>query len=250
MDLFIGRKKTTNQLVIVVNGKEYPFGKEGEVPNTVSENHCHIHITSNNEMSIVNLKEGRNFTWVDGVAVTQASITEESQIALGGNEWALDFKAILNHLRKVGILASGPEKPYDISHLEAVHRKFHDENMKIQIQQGQFGAVRSITGILSPFAILGGIFLGTNGSYLTLFIYALLIGSGIFFVVHQWKSSKTLPLKREALQKEFQSKYVCPNPDCKRSFGVQPFEELKKMKTCPYCKKPLVSDGTGIKNND
>ena len=245
MDLFIGRKKTNNQLMAVVSGKEYLFGKPGEVPNTVSENHCHIRINTENEMRIINLKDGKNYTWVDGVPVTEAGITEDSMIALGGNEWQLDLKMILAFFRKNGMLKS-TEKPYEISHLEAVYREYHDENMQIKIKQGQFGAIRSITGILTPFAILGGVFLGSNGSFLTIGIYAVLILSGIFFVIHQWKTSKSLPIRLEELQKDFQARYVCPNEECKRSFVGMPYDELKKMKTCPHCKKPWVSDGTGI----
>lgn len=236
MDAFIGRNNKTNQLLIQIEGKKISLGDENSVPKTVSEMHTQLHIGPNERMRVINLKPGKNYTWVNGNIVEDSNIDETSSIALGPNGWPLDLGLVIATLRKKGYLE---RKPISISHLESVYKSYHDKMFEIQVKQNRFQALRSITSILSPVAILIGFYLGSSGSLLPLVVYGLLVSSGIFFFLHQWMNSKRLPLEKETITNEFQNNYVCPNEDCNRFLGSQSFEEVKKMKRCPHCLTPF-----------
>ena len=236
MDAFIGRNSTTNQLLVKINGREMNLGDENTVPTTVSEMHCQLHVGPNEKMKLVNLKPGLNYTWVNGNVIEEMTVEENSRIGLGPDEWSLDLKMVLDELRSMGYLE---KRPVSIAHLEEVYKRNHDKMFEVQVKQSRFQALRSITGILSPIAILIGFYLGAKDSYITLLIYVLLVGSGIFFFLQQWKDSKRLLLLKEDIKNEFEKNYVCPNPECHRFLGSQSFDEVKKMKRCPHCLTPF-----------
>lgn len=236
MDAFIGRNTKTNQLLIQINGNQFSLGDENSVPLTVSEMHTQLHVGPNEKMRVINLKPGKNYTWVNGNMVEESNIDETSRIALGPDEWSLDLAEVIATLRKKGFME---RKPMSIAHLESVYQTYHDKMFKIQVTQSRFQALRGITGILSPIALLIGIYLGSKTSILVLLIYGLLVGLGVFFVFRQWKDSKQLILEKESISNEFQKNYVCPNGDCNRFLGSQSFDEVKKMKRCPHCLTPF-----------
>lgn len=236
MDAFIGRNTKTNQLLIQINGNQFSLGDENSVPLTVSEMHTQLHVGPNEKMRVINLKPGKNYTWVNGNMVEESNIDETSRIALGPDEWSLDLAEVIATLRKRGYLE---KKPMSIAHLESVYQTYHDKMNNIQVTQSRFQALRGITGILSTIALLIGIYLGSRTTILNLLIYAILIGLTIFFVYRQYKDAEKVVLEKESIVNEFQKNYVCPNKDCNRFLGSQSFDEVKKMKGCPHCKTPF-----------
>lgn len=236
MDAFIGRNSKTNQLFVKVNNRELNLGSENTVPTTVSEMHCHLQIGPEEKMKLVNLKPGLNYTWVNGNILEETLVNEDTRIALGPDEWPLDLKMILKELRKKGLLA---KKPVAIGHLEAVYQTYHDKMFDIQVKQNKFQALRSITSILSPIALLLGLFMGTRVNAFVLAIYGLIVLSGFFFFYVQWKNSKNQLLEKENIKNEFKKNFVCPGDDCKRYLGEQSYKDVLNMKRCPHCQTPF-----------
>ena len=196
MDAFIGRNTKTNQLLIQINGNQFSLGDENSVPLTVSEMHTQLHVGPNEKMRVINLKPGKNYTWVNGNMVEESNIDETSRIALGPDEWSLDLAEVIATLRKRGYLE---KKPMSIAHLESVYQTYHDKMNNIQVTQSRFQALRGITGILSTIALLIGIYLGSRTTILNLLIYAILIGLTIFFVYRQYKDAEKVCLSKQGL---------------------------------------------------
>ena len=67
-----------------------------------------------------------------------------------------------------------------------------------------------------------------------------LTGIGLLLMIYFFiQSSKFNPVREaDKLREDFQSKYICPNPECKCFLGFQPYPMMKNQikMICPYCK--------------
>ena len=96
-----------------------------------------------------------------------------------------------------------------------------------------------------PGMITGGVFAITMvlGSSPAVNFLRIITGLGAAILIaysasKAYKTQNDTPEKIEALNRKFQTDYVCPI--CGNFLGFLPFEHLKKRNQCSYCKKQWV----------
>ncbi len=238
MEILIGREAGSARLLVRVDGKDKFYGNAGSVPNSVSRKHCKLVRDSNNCWSIVNVKP-ENITYVKGMQVDTKHIAIDDVIELGKDRYLLNLKAI------VAVIEKEHPRSYSISPLEKVWTDYHQTKLNIQIKEKKSAAIRSVTGIFSMSAVACGFIPGiADVVALRVFLYAIGFLVGIYFFVVTYRSSSKLPLFMDKLERDFRKNYACPNPDCKRFMGNQPYEDVRRMGSCPYCKSQFTDEHT------
>lgn len=229
MEIIVGRKQETSQLRISMAGKDKVVGQLGSVPKSVSRQHFSLTPEGDGKHYILRNLNPANETLVDGISVDQKRVVVGCRIEVGADRYLFDWDAI----------AEVAPRTYDISFLKDVWEDYHQQRMKIQIQQGRFNAIRSLTGLVSMASMAAAIFEGgKDGGGMSLRM-ALYIAAALFtfvaFVISYVNASK-VPQKQDRIDKDFRARYVCPNDKCRHFMGNQPYDVLSQATQCPYCK--------------
>lgn len=232
MELTIGRESGNQRLMITTdNGKTAYYGNVGSVPKSVSRQHCKLQVISPTEFVVTNIKS-ENKTMVNGLAVMQKHITINDRVELGKDNYLLSLAAIVKAF--VGEPGGGGGKTYSISHLEKVWNDYNQAKLDAQIQQSKESAISSVSGLFSMAAILAGFFPGVPMG-VRIAIYGVAISLAVYFFYSRVRKASYYPKLYQDIDKKFHDNYVCPNTDCRKFLGYQPFDDLKKTKKCPYC---------------
>lgn len=223
MEIIIGRDIQGGDLLLTVDGKDQQIATKDSVPASIGSQHCKLTI-NNGLMRLKNL-DVNNYTYVNGQSIESKAVTMEDKIELGSDHYLIDWTLLK------------PFLPIDIRPLKKVWDHYEAENLKIQIKERKFNALRSATGLITMLAIAlsiaGG---GRNKWYLMLYAIAIIIS--VAFFVKAYRDSSKLPQKRQELSKQFQRDYVCPH--CGHFMGNQPYDILAQNGCCPYCKKHFI----------
>lgn len=250
-NILIGREEGQNRLLIAVEitGKPYftPIGTASSVPSSVSrcipnegKAHCRLDIDENGKILISNLKI-QNTTCVNGCEIIKKYIDETDSVTLGRDEYALNIVSILETASKIITKVKGSQPPqppeYSIKHLEQVWNEFNERNEEIDKDQLVTNLMMRIPFIFSTLSgIITGVAKTNNMDGIGNFTLILTF-IGLAVLIYGFHKSMTSPaskMKKEN-QNDFKSKYICPNPECKRKLTNFDYEELQKMKKCPYC---------------
>lgn len=246
--ILIGREQDQGRLYvcIIVGGQPYsfPLGLPQSVPNSVSrcqpkegKAHCSISIDGKGRMLLANQKS-QNVTFVDGCEVLKKYIDEKNYITLGRNQFPIDISTVLDTASNiVSKVEKQAPKSYSITHLEGIWNNYVIRNEEIDKEQVVTNLLFRVPFI---FSALGGIVTGitkANGMESIGNISFILTILGVIVLIYgSYKSIKNpaTKAKKENLA-DFKNKYVCPNPDCRRKLTNYDYEELQKMKKCPFC---------------
>lgn len=246
--ILIGREQDQGRLYVcvMVDGQPYsfPIGNPQSVPNTVSrcqpkegKAHCSIEVDGKGRMLLTNLKT-QNVTYVDGNEVLKKYIDKFNRVTLGCNQYTMDLTTIIDTATKIVTKVEKlAPKSYSISHLENVWNSYNIRNEEIDKEQVVTNLLFRIPFI---FSAIGGVVTGiakANGMESLGNISLVLTIIGVIALLYgSYKSIKSpaAKAKKENLT-DFKNKYVCPNPDCRRKLTNFDFEELQKIKKCPYC---------------
>ena len=230
LELIIGRDATTGQLRMS-NGKQAQlFGEKGCVPKSVSREHVCISVTEKGDIILKNLNVD-NDTYVNGKGIEQKLILQGDKIELGNERWVLSWK---EHLDTV------LPKFADIRPLEQVGKDFRNMQIKMQIKERRFNAIRSATGILTIGAMalsLNGFLGKENPIYGYLYVVAAIITLLAF--IWSYRLASKIPLENARIQEEAEKKYKCPSCGC--LFPLQKYDHLKQMGRCSHCKAIFIS---------
>lgn len=228
LELTIGRDASTGQLRIS-DGKQFQlFGDKNCVPQSVSREHVKLCLTEKGEYILRNLNI-ENDTYVNGKGVEQKLIKRGDRISLGADHWKLSWHKYLDPILP---------KLADIRPLENVWKEFRNNQVKSQIKERKFNALRSGTGLLTLTAVaLGGVFGRDNSLYLYLYGAAAFISAIFFYLSYKWASK--IPIENANFQEETKKKYVCP--ECGKQFILQDYDLLKQQGRCQYCKAIFIS---------
>ena len=249
--LYVGRESATDKLLVytIDNGKikSISLGQEGLVPHSVSravpiqqKAHISVAIDESGESTIKNLKP-ENITLVNGSPIITKRISAADKIELGTDHFNLPLELIFNSFSNKNSPSSTNQsqsnyqkevKTYNISHLEKVWENYRKGLKEIKDKQKKINLVRSGCGIFTMCAMPTIFFLGPVGYILT--------GIGVLGNAYSFFGMKRNDPEeeRERLTEILEQEYVCPNPDCKRYFGLMKYNLLKSQHhmSCPYCK--------------
>lgn len=221
--IIIGRDTYTGQLLLNGVGKSGTYGNN--VPQDISEQHCRLDFDKEN-IRLKNL-DINNFTYVNGQAVESKAISRKDKIELGSSRFLLSWEAIDAIVPPVA----------DIRPLQQVWDEYERQNVKLQVDERKFNALRSATGLITMVAIALSIATGGRSAWYML-LYALAILISIVFFVKAYRDSSKIPQKRQELSHQFQRDYVCPH--CGRFLGNQPYHLLAQNDHCPYCRVNFI----------
>lgn len=236
MEIILGRESGNNRLHITVDNKEGNLGKAGSVPMSVSRQHCKLTIDAKGNYTLTNLKP-TNITYVNGLQIASKHITPNDHVELGSDRYQLNLKELLEAVKKSGNSNGGGE--YSISHLQKVWEEYNTAKLNMQIQERRANAISSITGLFSMASIALGFIQGIP-TEIRVLLYAVAIALAVYFFVARYRSSEAMPKRSAEIDKKFHEQYVCPNPDCQKFLGYQPYDDLKKNIGCPQCKAKYV----------
>lgn len=240
MDILIGREGDSHRLLITVNNKSKAVGTPESVPATVSRKHCSIHIEENGDMSIRNLSD-HNQTYVDGYPVLQKRITENSQVMLSASQYPLNLHDILSMARSI---APVPTRTYSLYPLKRVWESYHDTRMAMQLEekrkanQSRLQSIFSMVGMvfaMVPYEMFFGEGFGWVGILFRIPFILISVCMGLFFYLRGRNLSNDILIKMDQLDKDFRNRYKCPNPDCPRFMGNQPYDVIEYSASCPLC---------------
>ena len=246
--ILIGREPEKSRLMIAINTgngiKATTIGEADSVPNSVSRciavnnmAHCRLEVDKTGGMRLSNMKE-ENVTYVNGNEIMSKAITADSTIALGRGRFEVKASDILDRAKamltqKEPVPVSGGNNgttEYTINHLEDVWNEYNGKIQKIQKEQKRDNIIKSL---YLPISIIGsglGIFIKSAALWI-LPITATILIYGLYKTITDKSAAK-----KEKLNDWLIDHYTCPNPDCKRFMGFQPFKIVKQNKACPYCK--------------
>ena len=227
MEYIIGRDPQTSQLKVVCGQQSIRLGNPGDVPMTVSRQHCLLTV-DNGHYTIKNLKP-QNFTFVNSVPIAQKSVKKSDSVTLGSEKYHIDLAAILKAIKQVA------PKTGDIRPLQALWEEHEQHSLDQVIAERRFNALRSATGLITMTAIILALTVGRNVWYILL--YCVAVFASLFFTIKAYRDSTNVPTKRKEQEKEFRSKYVCPN--CGHHFSM-PYDELSQYDACPYCMAKFI----------
>jgi len=230
MEIIIGRKPETNQLKITIGKQAKVCGTENSVPNSVSRTHFSLTAVEGGGFTLKNLNPA-NETFVNGVSVESKQVTQQDKIELGASRYVFDW----------GLIAEVSPVLIDIRPLHKVWNDYNKERRKIQVQQGRFNAIKSLTGVLTMGAMIAMFFEnnkeGSSGGFnIRMVLYVLAIVFNIVAFVITYINASKIPEKTETLDRKFRKRYICPNPKCGHFMGNQPYDILAQGKACPYCR--------------
>ena len=213
MEIIIGRDIQSGKLSLKVDGK-------GEIQG---QQHCKLTI-NNGQMRLNNL-DVNNYTYVNGQSIESKAVTLNDTIELGKDHYLLDWFQLKPYL------------PIDIGPLKLVWEEYERQNLKLQIKERKFNALRSATGLITMIAIVLSLASGGRNKWY-LMLYAIAIIISVAFFIKAYIDSSKLPQKRQELIKQFQRDYVCPH--CGHFMGNQSYDILAQNGSCPYCKKQFI----------
>lgn len=218
-EILLGRDAQTGKLRITVGKQTATFGQENSVSKSVSKEHLRLIIGDDGTLTVVNLNPD-NDTFVNGRPVEQKRIKKDDRIELGQDRYLLSWDMIT------------PFIPVDISPLKAVWKEYQDEKLKMQISERRFNALRTVTGAISPVAIIAGIYLGRDNA-LMMVLYLLPAVLILLFAFMSWKAASKIPKQQAELLERTKHAYKCPA--CGRLLTLQDFDMLSQQKGCQYC---------------
>lgn len=256
--IYIGRESGTDKLLAYYIDKgqinNVSIGQEGIVPHSVSralpsqqKAHVSIEFGNNGDLTIKNLKP-ENITLVNSSPIISKKISTTDKVELGADHFNLPLELVITSLLQKtssqSPLKSNQQKElktYNISHLKRVWDNYHERDLEIADKQHKIGLQQRIpifftigAGALTSVAWSLG-----WGEWIKI-VSICLTGIGIFLMAYFFMQSSKFNPKRETdkLREDFQSRYICPNPDCRRFLGNYSYSMMKnqyKME-CPYCK--------------
>ena len=223
MDILVGR--SGNQKLAITD-------------KSVSREHCRLTLMENGNYTLENLSA--NGTFVNEKDVIKTVVTPETQIRLGTR-----FVCLVKDLLPSNESDEQPKvnttDSYDLFiGLEKVYENYIQEKIRIQQEASKANFMRTIPGMIT-----GGVFAITMvlGSSPAVNFLRIITGLGAAILIaysasKAYKTQNDTPEKIEALNRKFQTDYVCPI--CGNFLGFLPFEHLKKRNQCSYCKKQWV----------
>lgn len=235
MDYIIGREPggIGNRLRIISKStnKEFFISTTSSVPNTVSREHCLLSVNPQQGTAILKNLKPQNSTWVNGVEIASLSVSANDRIELGSDHFPLNLANVLE------TLSSEVPKTYSITHLKAVWEKYQQDKLALQIEERKNGAIRSITGVISPLAILCA-FIPIPGFSIALrsILFGIMFVIALYFFITGLKNARKYPQQYAELDNKFHHDYVCPNPSCRRFLGYVPYDDL--VRSTPGCAMP------------
>ena len=125
----------------------------------------------------------------------------------------------------------------DIRPLQQVWDEYEHQNVKLQVDERKFNALRSATGLITMAAIALSIATGGRSAWYMM-LYTLAIIISLAFFVKAYRDSSKIPQKRQELSHHFQRDYVCPH--CGRFLGNQPYHLLAQNDHCSYCRVNFI----------
>lgn len=266
--ILIGREQEHSRLSLCVTAGGKPvmcaIGAPNSVPNSVSrcqpnegKGHCSIEIGSDGRMMIANLKT-QNVTCVDGNEVLKKYITEDSSVTLGRDQYPLEMKPIIdaaaNMLARVtgangtrgGDNAHGASvenkgkaspKTFSIAHLEKIQKDYNTKNEEIEKEQSMTMLLFRVPMIFSSIgAVVTAVAKSSDMKDLgNISLMLTLLGAVVtVYGIYKHMNNPAGKMKKDNLNK-YKKNYVCPNPDCGRKLTNFDYEELQKIKKCPFC---------------
>ncbi|MDR3250653.1 MAG: FHA domain-containing protein [Tannerella sp.] len=214
------------------NKKEWIVGREGNIPVSgkyVSRRHARL--TKEADGLYIEDLDSKAGTYVNGKAVKKKRIGLRDRVLLG-SEYVLNVGEILAQ-----IPLSDAEFAQAFRHLKVVYETYNRAKLKIQSQsQGKMMLKRML-----PMAVPGVLMAVTGAISERNRVVTLIVGAALSALAMvggaMWgaKEMGKVPERIFELDEQFKIDYSCP--DCKRSFGLVPWEGLRRQGLCPYCKR-------------
>ena len=235
--VIIGRESSTNQLVLIKDGKPKVFGAKGSVPKSVSREHCLLTIDENDDKMTLTNQNANNVTFVNDMPIITCGVAYADVIELGPEHYMLQWDPI----REI-VDSCKKEKPQevDISGLEKVWNDYKRKSDRLQTEEKLANVLRGGIPILTLGAVAAGFLLNKDGARVMSMgmklTYSIALAFMILLFIKGIVDIQWVPKKKKQLEQEMLKKYRCPK--CNFFFGLgQSYDIIKSnLDACPKCK--------------
>ena len=226
MEIVFGRDPNSGKLKITCNGREVLWGEAGAVDNSVSRRHCQLDMDDEGNKTLINLNPA-NETNLNGQFIVRKrfELNDNTVVKLGANNYILDLKRILPSI--------GVKETYSIRHLKKIIEDYQAAKLKMQIDERKQNALRGLTPIFMTLGAVLGFIPGIGDGLRIVLIVVSLFFTCYFGYLGFFAASKN-PQRHAELDREYQSKCVCPNEKCGR-FLSGTYDQILRGGACPYC---------------
>jgi hypothetical protein len=224
MEIILGRNPDTGQLKVTIGQQSTIVGPKQSVPQSVSRVHCSLTPETNGQFRLKNLKV-QNVTYVNGLAVENKLVNKNDVIELGEERYPLNWELVDEAIPKM----------YDITHLEAIWDDYNQKVLSLTIKQNRFNAIKAGTGLITTLGLgasAAGLIKGSTNAY----FYAVAGILSLCFLIKTYIDGAKVPKEKQRQWEEFQHQYICPNPKCGHFLGNQPYDQIRLLEACPYCR--------------
>lgn len=232
----------TEKTIIVGRGRRKATQRIEINDPMVSREHCTLSDNGDGTYTLQN--KSPQGTFVDGRQIVRTQVKADTVIKLSESTSVkvadlLPLKPTSESANSLSQQPSATVPAYSLLPLQEVWDEYHAKLLGIKHNQRKLGLLRSA----SPMFTLGSGAIATlaktmgwaDGIFgLTIVLTAI----GMLLMVYSFiRGIKDKSIEEtEKATEEFQSKYVCPNPDCRRFMGNQPYNLVRQNKNCPWCK--------------
>lgn len=244
MEIIIGREEGARRLHCIADGREFNVGQAGCVPASVSRKHCKITVNGD-KLAVENLRE-QNITYVDGNQVFCKGITASSTVQLGNEKYTVPLQQILQLATgKAQSVSQTPppsgqakqEPPtFSLRVMKNVWEEYNEKMLQIDKDAAKKAKdekkKRNIQALCSSVGMLFVLVPQLGVIRFVLMGISALITLLVFF---KEEDDDIAAVKKDKLNKEFASKYKCPNPQCGKPFGYIPYHNIEYNKQCFAC---------------
>lgn len=226
---------------------EIIVGRRGEQPfsitdTTVSGKHLKLTTLPDGNVEVEDLGSS-NGTFIDGLRISKKTVSRSTEIRMGAN-YTFKVCDVLPEIKQ----PSGPsapkqdkpsgnpkkkedEKEYSISHLQDVWNEYEEALAQIKENSQQMAKKRMVPIMLGSGSGLVSAFVGPVA------IVTIPIAVVSFYYWYKlYKTKDTSHEDTKEAKKILIQKYVCPNPNCRRTLSLQDYYIISQHTNCPHCK--------------
>lgn len=179
-----------------------------------------------------------NGTYVNGLRISRKLIDVEDKIRFAETEYILKELLLLHTSTQDAKKTAKKKDPLDFTEEFAALKEVYEQYPQLKkAYRSRDKTIRTGSILLSSLIGVGAV-LASGG---TLPVLQLMSGAGLGMLIPALSSTfLSTEEKLELLEKEYRSKYRCPNPSCHDLFIGREYESLAEQKICRKCKAVWV----------